>query len=166
MECSDLARSQIWELARDLWLRRSPAWPEPTFGLIIRCGAVRLKNARGREDAGLSQLYRILIVEANHLIWRPKCNRCIEHSDAPDFQHAPAFVAAEFKQVIRSRFDTDTALLNKKRYRKRAMKQATVEATWRSIFPPPDPPLPNWLQPHAPCTRMRPCARCCPCDHD
>jgi len=159
-ECTDPARTQIWDLARDLWIKRGRAWPEPTFGLIIGCGAVKYKSESGRTDVGISRLYRILVAKATHLIWRLRCNRRIEHADEPDYQHAPAFVAAEFERVIRSRFDTDSELVNKKRYGRRALKASIVEATWRKIFPPPDPPLPEWMQPPAAVrARARPRAR-------
>lgn len=149
-ECSDPTRSRIWELARDLRTKRGRAWPEPTFGLVIGCGTVKFEREDDKEDAGLSRLYRILVAESTHLIWRLRCDRRIEHADEPDFRHAPNFITTEFERVIRARFDTDTELLNKKRYHRRTLMKHVVEATWRGIFPLPEPPTPDWMKPPGP----------------
>ncbi|KAH7099072.1 hypothetical protein BKA62DRAFT_608330, partial [Auriculariales sp. MPI-PUGE-AT-0066] len=134
MTCEDGVRAQVWRLAEQLWTSRGGEWPALSIGLVLGCGAVSIRNAKRKYDAGATRLFRILIAESAHLIWNLRCDRRIEHADDPDFRHAPQFVKSEFCRVIRSRFDSDHLLTNRRRYGNRALKRNTVNATWRGLF--------------------------------
>ncbi|KAH7087953.1 hypothetical protein BKA62DRAFT_627485, partial [Auriculariales sp. MPI-PUGE-AT-0066] len=149
MACNDGARAHIWSLAEQLWTSQGRVWPELSIGLVLGCGAASIRDARGKYDAGATRLFRILIAESAHLIWNLRCDRRIEHADDPDFRHPPRFVQSEFTRVMRSRFDSDHLLTNRRRYGNRALKPKAVAATWHGLFEEaqPIPGLPSWVAP-------------------
>jgi len=74
LECDAPGRTQIWKLANKLWKMRSNQPLPSSYGSILGCGiAVHTKN--GKPDTGLNRLFRIIMSESAHLIWKLRCER-------------------------------------------------------------------------------------------
>jgi ribonuclease HI len=75
-KCDSPGQKEIWELASELWgLKTGVELPPPTFGQIM-CAAIK------RQDAGTTRLFRLLVSESAHLIWRIRCERVIQGKGA------------------------------------------------------------------------------------
>ncbi|KAF8193564.1 hypothetical protein K438DRAFT_1507860, partial [Mycena galopus ATCC 62051] len=74
--------SDIWKAAEKLWRTKEPDWPELSLGGILGCGlvAVGFRDAAGKPDKGLQQLYKILISESAYTIWKIRNDRVISRS--------------------------------------------------------------------------------------
>ncbi|EJD33764.1 hypothetical protein AURDEDRAFT_27981, partial [Auricularia subglabra TFB-10046 SS5] len=135
LECADPARGQIWRLAEELWKHRHPKWHELSYGLILGCGQVTIRDQTSyRKLYGATRLYRILISESAYLIWKLRCIRRIDHSDDPDWRPHQDFVHNEWYGVLTDRMHTDHMATNTSRYGRRAIPRGRVLATWHGVL--------------------------------
>ncbi|KAE9398231.1 hypothetical protein BT96DRAFT_822334 [Gymnopus androsaceus JB14] len=77
LECEAHGQAKIWELAKDLWNVKKTEWIAPDFGTILSCGLIKIKDPEGKYMRGDSRLYRIIVSESAHLIWKLRCDRVI-----------------------------------------------------------------------------------------
>jgi ribonuclease HI len=70
LKCNGLGQSQIWGLVRELWLKKHPTFPDLSFGVILGCGLVSIKDVTNRHLPGESRLFHILVSELLFLIWK------------------------------------------------------------------------------------------------
>ncbi|EJD44759.1 hypothetical protein AURDEDRAFT_64984, partial [Auricularia subglabra TFB-10046 SS5] len=135
LECNDPAREKIWNLAKELWAHKHRKWHELSYGLILGCGAVTIRDqTTHRKLPGATRLYRILISESAYLIWKLRCTRRIEHADDPDWRPHPDFVHNEWYRVLTDCMHTDCLATNKSRFGRRAIPQGRVLATWHGVI--------------------------------
>jgi hypothetical protein len=50
-------QKEIWELAKELWLKRNPDWAWPGIGTIISAGLAVFKDDQGKIKPGDARLY-------------------------------------------------------------------------------------------------------------
>ena len=81
LECDAPGRKQVWELANKLWRMRSDQPLPTTYGGILGCGLAMYAKENGRPDTGLNGLFRIIVSESAHPIWKLRCERRIERED-------------------------------------------------------------------------------------
>ncbi|KAJ7030493.1 hypothetical protein C8F04DRAFT_1211681 [Mycena alexandri] len=108
IECNAPGQETLWNLAQRLWEMKGFQWPEMTHGRILACGLVDVQNSAGKSDKGANRLFRILISETAHLIWKIRCTR------------------------------TDALLTDTRKYDKRALKIRTVQDTWNGVLKNPE----------------------------
>lgn len=84
LECTAPGRAIVWDLARQLWDMTGLQWPALRFGTILGCGLSDFRSTDGVGLPGANRLYRIIIFESAHLIWKLRCERRIEHLDDPE----------------------------------------------------------------------------------
>ncbi|CAK5280006.1 unnamed protein product [Mycena citricolor] len=120
LECEATGQQEIWKLACKLWEMRTGSALEPTIGKIMACGAIQ------QEDASLSRLFRIIISESAHLIWRIRCERVIQEKD----NASTTEVESRWKKTINTRLLIDCKMTNAARYGKRSLKPSLVKKTW------------------------------------
>lgn len=79
LECDRPWRRLIWEMAKSLWPNTPDhgPWKEPNLGIILGTNLLEFKDAKGKPAPGIKRLYKILITESAHLIWKLccECNR-------------------------------------------------------------------------------------------
>ncbi|KAJ7157685.1 hypothetical protein C8R43DRAFT_883247 [Mycena crocata] len=64
LKCRRPGQTQIWALAKELWLKKHDAWPELSLRSILGCGLATFTDGRGRKLPGTIRLYQILISES------------------------------------------------------------------------------------------------------
>jgi ribonuclease HI len=79
-QCEIPGQKEVWDLAKELWTKRNPNWPWPGIGTIISAGLANFKNDEGKIKPGEARLYRILMAESAHLIWKIRCERLMQRN--------------------------------------------------------------------------------------
>ena len=95
-----------------------------SMGAIMACAATKKRNA------GESRLFRILISESAHLIWRLRCERVI--NEQPPFSDRE--VKNRWLKTINMRLRLDRLLTNKNKYGRRAFDPNSVKTTWCKVL--------------------------------
>ncbi|KAJ7024612.1 hypothetical protein C8F04DRAFT_968771, partial [Mycena alexandri] len=115
---------EVWKLASEMWRAKTGEDLKPTVGQIMACGATK------KNDPGTTRLYRILVSESAHLIWRLRNDRVINEKD-------PA-TATEIKnrwlKVMNNRVAIDCALTNSMKWEKKSIKMSIVKTTWKRVL--------------------------------
>ncbi|KAJ7673854.1 hypothetical protein DFH06DRAFT_1445365 [Mycena polygramma] len=139
-QCEAPGQQQIWTLAKDLWTRRNPDWPWPGIGTIITSGLATFKSDDGKVKAGDARLYRILMSESAHLIWKLRCERVIHRGGehATDTEIHNRWVA-----TMNNRLQLDCRMTDRK-YEKKAVPVKTVLRTWTGVLHEEDSLPDNW----------------------
>ncbi|KAJ6481095.1 hypothetical protein C8R45DRAFT_831704 [Mycena sanguinolenta] len=78
-KCDVNGRAQVWDLASQIWKKKTSEEMQPSFGEIMACGVIK------KGDAGTSRLYRLLMFESVYLIWKLRNERVIK--DKPEASH-------------------------------------------------------------------------------
>ena len=127
-ECNAPGQAVIWSLAEEMWKKRNQKWPKPTLGIILASPNMRLTSRKDTQDSS-ARLYRILMTESAHLIWKLRCERVIREESPPSTTE----VRKRWKYAITARADLDKKMTNP-RYGKKALDESLVENTWVSLL--------------------------------
>jgi ribonuclease HI len=123
-ECGEPGQKEVWNLATEMWNKKTGQNMKPTFGQILAGGATKFK------DPGEKRLYKILITESAHLIWKLRNERVIG-GDGP----APlAKIVNRWLKTINNRLAIDCAMTNTKKYGRKALKSSLVKKTWKKTL--------------------------------
>ncbi|KAF7367382.1 DNA polymerase epsilon catalytic subunit [Mycena sanguinolenta] len=109
-------QEQIWDMASELWQKEN--------------------------SKGTSRLFRIVVSESAHLIWRIRNERVIDERDAattPEIQN-------RWRKAINTRLNLDRILTDVARYGKKALNQKLVESTWEKVLMDEDNLPKNWTR--------------------
>ena len=85
---------------------------------VITCG-----------DKGTTHLFRIVVSESAHLIWKLRNERVIQGKDAASERE----IQNKWCKAINNRLNLDCILTNM-RYGKKAIKKSLVKHTWRKVL--------------------------------
>jgi len=96
----------------------------PTVGQIMAGGTTSIG------DPETTRLYKILITESAHLIWRFRNERVIQDKGS----HALAKIQNRWLKVINNRLAIDCAMTDKLKYGKKALKLSLVKGTWKKTL--------------------------------
>jgi exonuclease III len=119
----------IWNATKDLWAKRHNYWPEiKCIGSITGCGLAEFKNDANKPIPGAGRLYRILISEAAHLIWKLRNERIFKYTAEDQWPSAPE-IHNRWLAAINERLTLDRSSTNSK-FGKKAIKPPTVLNTW------------------------------------
>ncbi|KAK1216048.1 hypothetical protein PQX77_021325 [Marasmius sp. AFHP31] len=129
-ECKSPGQKEIWEAAKTTWENKSEhPWIKPSTGAVIGAGLAAIRDKETQKlKAGKNRLWKILISESAHLIWRLRCERVIGNDNRP---FKPEEVRARWENTINDRIRLDRLLMNKKRYANKALSERAVENTWK-----------------------------------
>jgi len=137
-ECEAPGQVEVWTLAEEMWSKRNNVWPKPTLGMILASAALKFPHRSREREIGDARLYRILMSESAHLIWKVRCERVIR-----DEEITPAEVLKRWKHAMTSRIDLDKNMSDPK-YGRKALDKDLVSSTWKGILDDennvPDPP--------------------------
>ncbi|KAJ7155938.1 hypothetical protein C8R43DRAFT_1125843 [Mycena crocata] len=123
--CKGSGQEQVWELASEIWkLKTGEDLPKPVMGQIMACAAIK------RRDAGTSRLFRIVVSESAHLIWRIRCERVLKEEPVPTRNE----LHNRWMRAINGRLQMDCELTNKRKYEKKALLKEVVQNTWSKVL--------------------------------
>ncbi|KAJ7274618.1 hypothetical protein C8J57DRAFT_1062600 [Mycena rebaudengoi] len=128
--CEVPGRAQIWDLAERLWTKRNEGWPTLGIGNILGCCTAEFKTSDGKIKAGDARLYRIIISESAHLIWKLRCERLIQNEGRYPTDEE---IRNRWVHAMNTRLDTDCRMTGKK-YGKKALPKDTVLRTWHGTL--------------------------------
>ena len=144
-ECEAPGQSQIWRMAKGLWKKRNGKWPRPSLGAVLSSPIAPFITKKGKPKTGDARLYRIIMSESAHLIWKLRNEGVIRETDEAPRNHASEEeIAARWNAAINARLTEDCALTNAGKYGKRALKPGLVERTWSKVLNQEDNLPPEW----------------------
>ncbi|KAJ7872983.1 hypothetical protein B0H13DRAFT_1633645 [Mycena leptocephala] len=141
-QCDVPGQEVIWNLVSKLWKTRTGSELKPTIGGIMACGLMKKGNTPGKTDRGTTRLYRIVISESAHLIWRLKSERVINGKDPP----TESEIRNRWAHTLNMRITVDCLLTNKAKYGKKALKKSLVLRTWANVLRDEDRLPPDWTR--------------------
>jgi len=143
LECDAPGRRQIWKLANKLWKMKSNQPLPTTYGGILGCGlATYTKNSK--PNSGLNRLFKIIMSESAHLIWKIRCERRIAREDDPQKHHSVNEIHNRWVQAINSRLTIDSLSTNVRKFGKKATKAKLVLQTWEGCLQNNEELPQNW----------------------
>jgi len=145
IECKSLASRTIWQAANDLWCKREANWPEIRFGTILSCNLADFRDNGGKKKLGKSRLFKIIVLESAHLIWKLRCERTIKLNGIREKFHSETEIYNRWIHTINMRLKFDRLLTDSMRYGKKALKVETVLKTWSGILLNEDNLPENWV---------------------
>ncbi|KAJ3713932.1 hypothetical protein C8R42DRAFT_592302 [Lentinula raphanica] len=140
-ECRGPGMEEIWSLCEDLWRNKKTEWIRPSFNEIMSCGLTELKDSRNNISKGDSRLYRILVSESAHLIWKLRNARVIQGKGFPSTEE----ILNKWRYQINARLRTDCLLTNS-RYGCKKVKKTMVIKTWQDILHDRDNLAEDWTK--------------------
>jgi hypothetical protein len=88
LECDIPGREIVWNATKSLWLKKVNRWPKlKNIGDILGCGLAEFKSNHNKLMKGANRLYRILISEATHFIWKLRNEQLFKHESKEEWPH-------------------------------------------------------------------------------
>ncbi|KAJ7626948.1 hypothetical protein FB45DRAFT_1059828 [Roridomyces roridus] len=134
LECDAPGREKMWSLAQQLWEMKGYSWPEVSLGGILACGFAGVHDASGKKDSGADRLFRILISETAHQIWKTRCTRVIDNGSNPEKYPSEHEVHNKWLACINERLRSDFILTDKLKFENRALNLKMVLNTWKNVL--------------------------------
>jgi ribonuclease HI len=141
-QCEAPGQKEIWELAKELWLKRNPNWAWPGIGTIISAGLAVFKDDQGKIKPGDARLYRILMAESAYLIWKLRCERVIQNNGNFATQQE---IHDRWVKTINARLRLDCNMTDR-RYERKALPVKTVLRTWKGVLKDEDRLPVDWTR--------------------
>ncbi|KAJ7585068.1 hypothetical protein C8J56DRAFT_788696 [Mycena floridula] len=126
-ECRRPGQTQLWNLAQMLWTKKRQPWPQMSLGLALRCGLAKFYNEDGRPSPGTMRLFRILVAETIHAIWKTRCNVVLKRNNKPV---ALAQIHNTWVRALNEHLKNDCFMTNQAQYGIRALNPDLVLRTW------------------------------------
>jgi hypothetical protein len=101
--------------------------------MITGCGLSDFKDSKGNCKAGGNRLYRILMSESAHLIWKLRCTRVIELGDNEETWPSKREIHNKWVHAMNRRLALDQAMTNT-RYGTNALNKDLVLHTWSGVL--------------------------------
>ncbi|KAF8902958.1 hypothetical protein CPB84DRAFT_1678379 [Gymnopilus junonius] len=135
-QCEATGQAEVWRLAKELWEKKSDIpFPNINIGTILASPSAQIGTK------GESRLFRIIMTESAHQIWKHRCKRVVQEEDAPT-KHE---VARKWIDMINRRLELDCHMTHPK-YEKKALSKAIVLLTWeRTLLNEENLPL-DWTR--------------------
>jgi hypothetical protein len=109
-----------------------------------------------RNNKGMSRLFRIIVSESAHFIWKLRCERRITLEDNPEKMFSEAEIRNRWLTVINQRLTLDRFLTDRTRYGKKALRTQTVLNTWSDVLMDKKSLPRNWIGQSGVLVGMRP----------
>jgi ribonuclease HI len=123
--------SATWNLASELWQLKTGSDLRPTFGEIMACGTI------GKVSTGISRLFRIVVSESAHLIWKLRNER------VPASKRE---IKNRWFKSINNRIALDCALTDAAKYGKKSIGRSVVRKTWCKVLCDEDRLSDDWTR--------------------
>ncbi|KAH9932547.1 uncharacterized protein B0H18DRAFT_871247 [Fomitopsis serialis] len=132
-ECLATGQSLIWLIVRTAWVKKKAQWTDLSLEDVLTLGLKEWKDEKGRIRPGATRLWRILVSEAVHLIWKLRCERVVGHADDDGWEHRTALVVNKLQFALNNRLALDVEA-TKKKYGNSALTRDLVHATWNGVL--------------------------------
>lgn len=129
LECDAPGQAMIWQLSGNLWKDKKSKWIAPDFGTILSCGLIKITDTKGKYRKEDSRLYRIIVSESAHLIWKMRCDRVINGKN----NFSEHEIESRWRRTIQNRLELDCLLASNK-FSKGQLSQRTLEKTWFEVL--------------------------------
>jgi ribonuclease HI len=123
-KCNAAGQKEVWDLASEMWHMKTGKDMRPTLGQIMAGGVTKVGNM------GENRLYKILITESAHLIWKLRNERKIQHTGP----HALEKIRNRWLKTINNRLAVDCAMTDGLKYGRKALKMPLVKNTWKKTL--------------------------------
>ncbi|KAF5382437.1 hypothetical protein D9615_002719 [Tricholomella constricta] len=143
-ECPDSCQDTIWRLAENLWSRKGLPWFQPTIGMQLGCALVSFKDEKGKPRVGASRLYKIIMTESTHLIWKLRCEWRIGRDSDPEKKHTKVEAENRWYEAINRRLKFDCLMTDNMRYGRKAIRSSLVRQTWKNTLQNEENLPENW----------------------
>ena len=117
-----------------LWAKKGLEWKGVRLEDIVNVGLTAGVISGPKTVPAQARLWRILITESAHLIWRLRCERVIGHDEDTNWEHTAKAVAAKWRRVMDSRLRQDVTATSP-RFGRLAVDAKLVRDTWRDLVP-------------------------------
>ncbi|KAJ6572831.1 hypothetical protein DFH09DRAFT_916468 [Mycena vulgaris] len=135
-QCDLPGQELVWNLASELWQLKTSKDLRPTMGEIMACGVIK------RDDQGTTRLFRIVVSESAHLIWKLRNERVIQEKDAASERE----IRNRWCKAINNRLNLDCILTNQMKYGKKAIKKTLMKKTWCKVLKDEDALPADWTR--------------------
>ncbi|KAJ3817209.1 RNase H-domain-containing protein [Lentinula raphanica] len=129
LECECAGQKEVWGAAEALWKKQQTVWIKPEFGTILGCGALNIRNQNGKTSPGESRLYRIIVSESAHLIWKLRNERVINQTDPLPRER----IEKRWRTTIHGRYQID-CILATSRFGKKKLPTKVKKRTWGKVI--------------------------------
>ncbi|KAF5381553.1 hypothetical protein D9615_005523 [Tricholomella constricta] len=133
-ECPDSCQGTVWRLAETLWAKKGFPWFPPSLGQQLGCALINFKDGEGKLKVGVSRLYRIIMSESTHLIWKLRCEWRIGRESDPERKHTENEVVNRWFEAINRRLKFDCLMTDNMRYGRKAIRSSLVKQTWEGTL--------------------------------
>ncbi|KAF8231482.1 hypothetical protein L208DRAFT_1398821, partial [Tricholoma matsutake] len=123
-------------------VQKNLEWCQPWLGNIISCALTEFKKSDGKHTSGSNRLWRILVSELAHLIWKLHCERVIKYENTP---YIPEEISNRWHKMINARLETNCSMTNH-RYEKKSLKTKVVAQTWKGTLKNEEDLPSNWTE--------------------
>ena len=125
-----------------MWVQKNLEWRQPWIGNIISCALTKFTTNDGKRTPGADQLWRILISESAHLIWRIRCERVIKNDNNP---YVPEEIRNRWYKMIDNRLEIDCHMTSP-RFGKKGLQPKVVTDTWKGTLENEEDLPSNWTK--------------------
>ncbi|EJD51084.1 hypothetical protein AURDEDRAFT_57515 [Auricularia subglabra TFB-10046 SS5] len=130
LDCPQSGQQDVWVLVDD-FLAKMGLQVDVTYGLILGCASVRVRDRFTDRILRLERIFKIVVSESAFLIWKIRCEARMEHGGDPEWHLPKDAIAERWWKVIRRRKHQDIASVDKVRYGKKAKPKGEIYETWR-----------------------------------
>ncbi|EPS96303.1 hypothetical protein FOMPIDRAFT_57716, partial [Fomitopsis schrenkii] len=132
--CKAPGQREVWRSARALWAKKSPdSWTAPNLTELQAIGLDLHGERSVRMSPGTSRLWRIIVSEAVHVIWRLRCERVVGHAEDQHWRHTVPQVKGLWESVLQARLASDLEA-TRKCFGGLRRDTGLVLATWNKVI--------------------------------
>ncbi|KAF8196494.1 hypothetical protein BJ912DRAFT_846780 [Pholiota molesta] len=145
--CRASQQETIWNAARELWALRELPWPPPTMGVILGSGLHLFHTQAGKMPLpGANRLYKIIMSESAHMIWKIRCQWRIQDEGDLDKILSNEGARGKWLDQINRRLQLECLQTNPYKYGKMAVRKALVEKTWWAVLKNREDLPDDWIE--------------------
>ncbi|KAK1223247.1 hypothetical protein PQX77_013874 [Marasmius sp. AFHP31] len=120
----------IWNVAHSIWLIAFGPWPDISFGTILGCGLMSFKDSEGSNLPEARRLFKIIVTECAHLIWKMRCETVIGEKSIPSRQEIYNRVVAAINACLKR----DLLDAKRKKLPMRYASRNLISQTWQHVI--------------------------------
>ena len=125
-KCNANGQAHIWRLAQKLWFKKDKTNLAISLGTILASPSIMVKGNK-RKKNGANRLYRLIMSESAHLIWKLRCERVIQKEGA---EIPSCKIESRWMEIMNARLDLDRKLANPK-YEAKSLPIELIQNTWK-----------------------------------
>lgn len=128
-KCQANGQAQVWQLAQKLWFQKDGTFLATTLGTILANPSIMIKGNIKMKN-GANRLYRLIMSELAHLIWKMRCERVIQKKDE---EVSSIQIKNRWIETLNARLELDQKMTNSK-YEKKSISIKLVQNTWKNTL--------------------------------